>query len=69
MRFLREVIGDIQKGENLDLYATVAVSVVLVVLNIFGVALPLAAPLSLGIRNRSGGSTPDVLSSGRSVSG
>ena len=49
MRFLREVIGDIQKGENLDLYATVAVSVVLVVLNIFGVALPLAAPLSLGI--------------------
>jgi len=49
MRFLRKAVEDIRQGENLDLYVTVAVSIVLVVLNVLGVALSLAAPLSLGI--------------------
>jgi hypothetical protein len=45
MEFLRKVWQDIRQGENLDLYATVAVSIVLVILNILGIALSLTAPL------------------------
>ena len=49
MKFLQRVWKDIRQGENLDLYVTVAVSIVLVVLNILGRALPLTAPLSMAI--------------------
>jgi hypothetical protein len=49
MKFLRRAWEDIRQGENLDLYVTVAVSFLLIVLNILGVALSLSTPLSLTI--------------------
>jgi hypothetical protein len=49
MKFLQNIWKDVTQGENLDLYATVGVSLLVIVLNIFGVALSLSASLSLAI--------------------
>lgn len=49
MAILHRVWQDIRKGENIDLYATVLVAFLIVILNIFGVAQNLVAPLTLAL--------------------
>lgn len=50
MNTLRRIWNDLRKGENIDLYLTIAAAVALVVLNLAGVApATLVAPLTLAV--------------------
>jgi hypothetical protein len=50
MKILERIWNDIRRGENIDLYTTVAIALGLVILNVFGVASPpLTSSLTLAV--------------------
>jgi hypothetical protein len=50
MKFLKRVWGDIERGENIDLYVTVFIAVGLVILNLFGTTPDTwIAPITLAV--------------------
>jgi len=50
MKFIERVWEDVQQGENIDLYLTVIVAIVLTLLNVFGIAPQSAiAPMTLTV--------------------
>jgi hypothetical protein len=50
VKILQQIWGDIRKGENIDLYLTVGIAIVLAIMNILGIApSSFLAPLTLAV--------------------